>query len=1069
MRKNHLKSATALSLVLTGLTGLSLSGPALAATTISTATTAPVATSTTGDLTLDTAGSITLTTGTAVTVDSDNSVTINGPINMSSSADNSTGVLISGGHTGNLTVAGNITVTDDYQATDTLPTGALDTIPDYPFATGTARYGIHSAGTTPFNGNVSVASGSVITVNGNNSYGIRFENNLNGIFVNKGSVVLIGDSGTAISLEKGATGVVNISGTVSVQGKDSKGVFLGGDYGSNVIIDGSISGTGYASTAPTSVLTAAQIAALPASDLYQSGALVTIAGNFAHGVIIGAVPTTDSTSTSTDQDGDGLTDSTQSTANLTQYGSAPALLVGSTTGDIALSGNVYASTAVNPPAVSYGLLIRGQTNALGTYANVDTHGIQIGGTGHNVTIANGIGIYGEQVATSTEANATGLAILAGASTPQLDINAGTISTTATANATVPNTTAISVDIANGASLPTINIAAGASIYAVGSGSTASATAIRDQSNSLTTINNKNVINASITASDDNADGVADTITHRATAIDLHTNSVGVTLTQTDTAPSDDTIAPPSIVGDILLGSGNDTITENGGSIIGNIDFGAGANAFTVTGSGTYLGQLTGTGTVALNIDAGTLALGSGTALNLSSLHVGATSTLGLTLDVDHPSTPIFTGSGSAVFDNGATLSLALNKVLLAPTTFTVLQAGNISLGTLSTDLDGHTPYIYHAALSTNTGGTQLLANFRLKTQAEGAFSANEYAALTPVLTAISQDTNAGATASLTAAITKDQFDSFYNEYLPDYSGENLLTLARSAQALTQSLGSLTLVPDNQGGQYWLQEYGFKTTRKRGDTAGFDATGFAFAGGRETRLTDTQMLGLLVSFASSTPLDSFAIAKEDLVNSDLTIGGYWRMHDGPFKAWAHVGAGFTHFESDRQLLTAYVNHVATAKWNGYSYSGGFGASYSYRAGWLNVTPQAFADIYGLNEAKHTETGGTDFFDLTVDSRNSNLASASALVNFAYNGFFVKPEVWLGYRSNLSAKIGNTVANFTNGGTPFTLTGGDITGGGPVAGFRLSTDNQYSYFSLEGEYQKLDAYTDYSVSLRTRFQF
>ena len=96
------------------------------------------------------------------------------------------------------------------------------------------------------------------------------------------------------------------------------------------------------------------------------------------------------------------------------------------------------------------------------------------------------------------------------------------------------------------------------------------------------------------------------------------------------------------------------------------------------------------------------------------------------------------------------------------------------------------------------------------------------------------------------------------------------------------------------------------------------------------------------------------------------------------------------------------------------------------------------------------------------------TASALFNVSYNKFFAKPEVWFGYKQNVSAQIADTIANF-KGATPFTLTGGDIEGGGPVAGFRISADNQYSYFSLEGEYEKKDDYTNYSVSLRTRFQF
>ncbi len=1073
MHKHHLMSATALSLALAALTGLSVSvSGANAATTISTATTAPVATSTTGDLTLDSAGTITLTSGNAVTVDSDNTVTLNGVINMSGSADNSTGVLISGGHTSGLAIASNITVTDNYTATDTLPSGALDGIVDYPFATGTGRYGIHSMGTTPFNGNVSISAGT-IQVEGNNSYGIRFENNLNGTLTTKGAITMLGDNNTGISLEKGATGNLYLSGSISVQGQNSRAVSLAGDFGGNIIIDGTYQGTGYAVNS-ISTLTAAQLAALPANDMLQGGALVTISGNVAKGVLINRVPTTDSTNTSTDQDGDGITDSTQATASLLQYGAAPALLIGGAS-NITLGGLDYASTAVSPPTVHYGLLVRGSISAGGVFSGIAPTAVQIGGQGGTVNIANGIGIYGGVSASGYEANATGLILKSGASTPQLDVNGVSLSAQASADATVKNSTAVALDIASGASLPTINIAVNSSIAATGVGSTSNATAIRDASNTLTAINNNNVITATISASDDDADGVADAIQHRAVAIDTHTNTTGLTLTQTDTAPSDDTIAAPYIIGDILLGSGNDKIVENGGLISGNIDFGAGANSFTQTGAASYLGKMTGTGTVALDVGTGALALTDGSSLNLTSLHVGSTGSLGLTLDTKNPTKAIFTNSGSAVFDNGASLNIALNNVLTSPQTFTVMTAaGGISLGNITTTtLDGHVPYIYHADLSTNTGSTTLFANFRLKSQAEGQFSNNEYAAFVPVLNAIggvdsSSAGDAGGIAALTAALTKDSFDKVFNQYLPDYSGENLLTMARGAEALTQSLGNLTMIPDNNGGQYWLQEYGFKTTRKRGDTAGFDATGFAFAGGRERRLTDAQMLGVYLSYTTATPLDNFAIAKENQVASDVTVGGYWRIREGAFKGWAHAGVGFVQLESTRELLNTYVSHIATARWNGFSYSAGLGASVNYKAGFFNLTPQVQADIYGLNEDKHSETGGGDYFNLDVASRNSNLASAQAVINFSYSRWFVKPELWAGFKQNVSAKIANTVANF-KGGTAFTLNGGDVTGGGPVAGFRISADNQYSYFSLEGEYSKLDAYTDYSLALRTRFQF
>lgn len=1091
MRKHQLLSATALSLVFSGL----VAGQALAATTISTATTAPVNTTTTGDLTVDTNGKITLTSGTAITVNSNNTVSLTGAIDMAKSADNSTAILIDGGRTSGLTIGGAITVTDDYTATDTKNTG--DGVLDGPFAQGSGRHGIRSTGATPFVGNVTITAASTIKVEGNNSYAVRFENKIDGAFKTDGTITMEGDNNKAIALENGATGNVILSGTAGVHGKDSSVAVLNGDFGGSVIIDGAYSASGYATTTPSS-LTADQLKNVlnTPEDLYQSGPVVSLSGNYTKGVLIGAAQannvdtnTDAAIDSNPDEDGDGQTDSDQGTASILSYGSAPALRIGSSTAATTLSGVTYASTAVSPPTINYGLLIRGTITGSGIYPGVNGTGVQLGGLGQPVTIANGIGVYNTSGVVSASAaggNATGLLVGSGLSTPRLDINKGvvraTIATVTTSTTTGGTTTystvgagtvARAIDIAAGANLPIIDIAAGSSVLSTATGSSAGAVTIRDQSNTLTTLNNKNVLSASITASDDNNDGVADTLASRPIAIDTRTNSVGLTLTQTDTAPTDSdadkAVAAPFILGDILLGSGNDVISHNGGSISGNIDFGAGVNSYTLTGASGYIGRMTGTGTVALDIGGTSFAaLSSGTRLNLTTLHVGDKATLGVTLDTAAPTTPVFVASGTATFDNGATLNIALNNVLLAPQSFTVLTASSINLGNMSTNLDGRTPYVYHADLATDAAKTTLSANFRLKTQAEGGFTDNEYAAFLPVMNAVKLD--AAATSAVMSTLTKDAFDPIYNQYLPDYSGETAISLAQGHESLNQGLGSLTVIPNNDGGQYWLQEYGFRNERERGDTAGFEATGFSFAGGRETAMGDKAMVGVYLAYTSTTPIDNFAIGNEDLIASDLTLGGYWRMRSGGFKGWAHVGAGFAQFESTRELLTNQVTHVSEAEWNGYSYSAGIGASVDYRAGFLNVTPQIMADFYGLNEEERAETGGGTSFDLNIASRDSKIASAKALVNVSYTRWFIRPELWLGWKQSIAGDLGDTVATFTHAGaTPFTLTGGEITGGGPVAGFRLSTDNEYSYFALEGNYQDLEAFKNFSLSLRTRFQF
>jgi len=1081
MRKHTLLTATALGLVL-GSGGLV--SQTFADTSISTATTSPVLTSSAGDLTVTSDGSITLTSGTAITVDSDNSLDFEGSIAMSGSESGSTGILITDfpDRTKGLTLTGDITVTDDYTASDsTSLDGTEDGYVDAPWAEGTARYGIHSTGVSPFTGDINITSASAIDVEGNASYGIRFENRIDGAFTYDGSMTLIGDNSIGISLEKGVTGNVYLSGSIGAIGENASAISLTGDLGGSLIIDGSYSGTAYSST---SVLTQAIYENLiPANNLLQGGPLVSIAGNVANGVLLGSsVTSTDDDNT--DEDGDGLTDTDQSTASLAQYGSAPALAIGSATGDITLGGLTYASTAIDPPSVNYGLLNRGAIGAYGVHPGVDATALQIGGTGYTTTVENGIGNAGSITASSYGGNATAISLLSGATTPLLDVN-GTVTATTTRYLTsaedddgntvytVSNVgTATALKIATGATLPVLNIGASSGIYASSSGSTGSATAISDASGTLTSITNSGTISATISATDDDGDGTTDTITGKATAIDVSANTTGVTITQVDTAPTDsdddEAIAAPYIYGNILFGSGNDSLSSSGGYIYGNIDYGAGTGSFTLTDDAVYLGKLTSSGDIAMDIDSGASAgLLAGSSVKLSTLHVGSDSTLALTLAVDSPTVPILAGTGAVVFDDGAKLYLTPDKILTTPTAFTILTGSSISLGNMTTStLDGYIPYLYHSDLTLNDSDTALSANFRLKTQGEAGYSNNQYAALMPVLAVVAEDS--GARSSLLAATDKDAFDQVYNQYLPDYSGENLITLATGSAALNRSLSNLTLIPDNNGGQYWLQEYGYGINRSYSDTAGFKSTGFSFAGGRERQVYGNQMVGAYLSLTSASPRDTFALAAESMSNSDLTLGLYWRLNTSGLKAWTHAGAGYAEFKSTRNLLTTTVSHVATAKWDGYSVSGGAGASYDYSLGKWAVTPQMLVDYYQLDENKHAESGGGDYFDLTVGKRDGHLLTSTALLNLSYKTSFLKPELWVGYKKNLSATLPDTVANF-NGGDSFTLVGGNIEGGGPVAGFRLSADNPYSYFSIEAEYQELPEYTNTSVSLRTRFQF
>src|SRR6185312_13358842 len=194
---------------LVSLTALVWAGQALAQTTIGTGTTAPVATATTGDLTISSSGTIKPASGVAVTINSNNAVNNSGIIQFQDK-DNVTGVQIQGGHTGSL-INNNTIEVDDTSTTTTDSNGIVHG----PFAKGTNRIGVQVVGPGDFTGPITNAAGGVITVKGDNSYGISVETNMTGNLSNLGSLSIAGLNSVGIRTLGKVAGDVTLGGTVA--------------------------------------------------------------------------------------------------------------------------------------------------------------------------------------------------------------------------------------------------------------------------------------------------------------------------------------------------------------------------------------------------------------------------------------------------------------------------------------------------------------------------------------------------------------------------------------------------------------------------------------------------------------------------------------------------------------------------------------------------------------------------------------------------------------------------------------------------------------------------------------
>ncbi|UAK24090.1 autotransporter domain-containing protein [Sphingomonas nostoxanthinifaciens] len=983
--------------------------------------TATVASGAADNVTVASGATLSPASGTAVTINSNNTITNAGTISFSG-IDNTTAIGGGGGFASSIANSGTITVDETFVAVDTTSDGLVDA----PFAQGTGRYGIHLTGSGAFTGTVN--NSGTITVKGNNSGGIQSDVAIVGSVVSTGAITVTGDNSYGIKLGA-VSGNVVVTGATAVTGQNSTAMSLGGDIGGKVVIHGSLTATGYtATTLPASTVT------LVANDLLQGGPALSIGGNIAGGVLLAVAPTT-TTDTTTDADGDGIVDSSEGTAVLDSYGTAPALTIGSASNAITI-GTTGSGTA--------GLVNNGTIFANGVYAGYAATAVQIAGQGQTVTIANGITNTGSITATADAADATAIHLASGAIVPSLT-NSGTIGATST-TADGGTATAILIDV--GASLSAITNSA--TISAVPANSGGPAYAIRDLSGTLSSVTNTGfVISGSVAGSP---------------AIDASANTTGFTYTQ---ALASSTATAPYIVGAILSGSGNDQILASAGTLTSNISTGAGNDTVALSGTAALTGAATFgngndsltladtaafTGTATFGTGADVLTIGSGTtfsgsivtsASNLAVAVNGGTLSLtgsgttrlaslsasGGTIGFNiNPSTGAYTQlnvAGATTFTGATTIKVSLASLpVAASTSYTVIQSGTLS-GSSNLNLSISTlPYLLTGSLAASDSSGTVAIDIMRKTAAALGLTRSEAAAYNAVYADIAG--NSQLSSLFLSFGDRDSLLLRYRQMLPDHAGGVFDVLSQGVRNLAPSenvtpwakLGGLSL---------WAQQGYWNATQDSVNTPGYTSMGWGLTAGGDVAIGSFGRVGLSVGYIFGDTTDASHTA---VTSNDFQGGLYWLGDWGGFHLSASGSAGYVRNTGKRYLTSNDVNNptlfTSVGKWNGLLISGIGKASYEAKLGHFFLRPTGTVSYIKLHEDGHGDSGGGSAFDLIVNARNSDELAATGTVaagiQWGGNGDIeaatVRLELEGGRRQIVGGTIGSTTAHFADGAS-FTL--------------------------------------------------
>lgn len=1100
------------------------------------------------DILIESSGSIekTETDGfIAVTVDSNNSVVNEGEIDIED-GDDTIGIFLTPGFSGNVTNSGTISVYESYEREDEDDDDDLDGA----YAIGSNRYGILLGAGGNFTGDIITDAGSSIYVAGNGSAAIALWSSLTGNISLDGSLYVLGDNATALDVAADVTGNVLVSGSVSAKGENATGIDISGNIDGSFVVESLVSSTGFDSTALTNYIAPSYVDEdtealgdrLDAEVLLDNTAGVSVTGSIANGFLInGAVDDYTSEEDEDDEIKDTVDDfdENRTTGSVYSYGSGAAVLIsadkGTQTGDLII-GNVVEnvrdttdddddddiSELLAQFTYDQGFINRGIILANGLNVGYDATAVRIEGelTGIAQTIING-GILntGSVTATAFEADATAFSFGRGAVIGSLKNDGAILVNSYTTDAN----SAIAVLLEEGASLSEIENSGTITVQTIGR--SGHSVGIRDLSSTVTSFTNMGTIYVYHTVDGEIVDTVGDLI---ALDFSAHDASAGVTIVQQFETPKDDTdddgdldtndVTTPYIIGDILLGAGNDSISLLAGYLTGDIDYGTGDGAlilddaivagdvsftdgqhtlsfndaefqgditftnskatFSLMNDAIFYGSLITDNTdLSLSAVNSQIYLTAGNASLLTSLSVTGTSDLFFEIDPDDTSAPILSVSGSAFVGSEVTITPILTSLPDNLTTQTLISAGSLDFEGDFNDLQlEDIPWLYTTELVLTDGVVDTLdLVFVQKTAEELGLNKNETAAFSSLLGLFAADDDLGA--AIASLSTENEFNKFYNLLIPqrtDASTRFLEAQASSAFGALDDFLETSAVQTDGGTRFWAQEYyvGLEQDAST-ENPGYNGGGFGMSIGVDRSYGKIDAIGFMVGF-SSGEFEEKTGGNNPVSTTSVGVGVYAQEKLGPVDLRLASLVSKVKFDSHRDIeFSDSLSYNIEADWGGWSAALSANASSHFDIGPLYVKPSLALDYFTLSQDSYKEFGGDDLLDAAISSVTTDRLTATGLlalgVDWKTGDGFLRTELRGGYRNALSSTPYEADVRYLGSDETFTLTAEDKESTAALFGASVIHSGEFTTFNFGYDAEITDTGVTHFAGATVRVKF
>lgn len=450
---------------------------------------------------------------------------------------------------------------------------------------------------------------------------------------------------------------------------------------------------------------------------------------------------------------------------------------------------------------------------------------------------------------------------------------------------------------------------------------------------------------------------------------------------------------------IQTGSGNDTVTVNGGQVTGSIDLGGGTDTVNVTGVSPARFNMT------LNKDTATA-----TRITAQTVTIADNTNLGVTVsgssnvrDRDSflivDSTTLNTTPGNLVILNDASLPMVrfsavknVNKLYLMASrnnAYYALNSGNPSLGA---SLDG-------------------LANV-----ATGDFA--------NVLGSLDRSGSASAALQLQPAVDQGAIQAGFG------------TISRFTQSVVSRIDQVLAGNAGPGGRtgistgddpakwgMWAQGFGsYLSQDPRGSSMGYTANIWGTSLGLDRLLSDHFMFGFGGGYAKSYIRTSDENTRTDADSYQGNV--YASLFGNAYYLDGILSYAYNRYDASRHIAFGNIDRVAKSDYAGHQYSAYVEGGYNFKKQGWNISPLVSLQYARLHLNKYSESDANSV-NLDVDAQNYDMLQSGVGARFShpllYERSQIIPEVHVRWFYDFIGDRQQATATFTGGGASFSTDG------------------------------------------------